>query len=149
MGPFRFQYWRWILFAGYCLIILWLLLFHRMSDEIQPWRYNLRPLDTVNRYLWVLHYGTDPVQRRYAAANLLGNVVLFVPLGIFLPRLFAVLRSFWRYFLLTVLLIVLLELTQAATGLGTFDVDDILLNLLGATLGWLLQFSITNLTSRA
>ena len=51
--------------------------------------------------------------------------------------------------LLTVLLIVLLELTQAATGLGTFDVDDILLNLLGTTLGWLSQFSITNLTSRA
>lgn len=144
-----FKNWRWLLFGGYCMVMLWLLLFHRMGDEVQPWRYNIQPFDTVNRYLWVLRYGTDPVQRHYAAANLFGNVVLFVPLGIFLPRLFAVLHRFWRYFLLTVLLIVLLELTQAATGLGTFDVDDILLNLLGTSIGWLLHFLFTNITSRA
>ena len=149
MGSSRFKHWRWILFAAYCMVMLWLLLFHRMADETQPWRYNFRLWDTVDRYLWVLRYGTDPVQRRYAAANLFGNVVMFVPLGIFLHQLFAVLRRFSRYFLLTVLLIVLLELTQAVTGLGTFDVDDVMLNLLGATLGWLLQFSITNITSRA
>lgn len=75
-------------------------------------------------------------------ANLFGNVGLFIPLGVFLPLLFSVLRRFGRFLLLTLLLILALELTQAATGLGTFDVDDLILNLLGVCLGYLLYSGV-------
>ena len=39
----------WALFICYCGMMLWLLLFQRMDDGLQPWRYNLRLWDTVQR----------------------------------------------------------------------------------------------------
>ena len=137
MGPSRLKTWVRLLFAGYCMMMLWLLLFGRLDDEAQPWRYNLQPWDTVNRYLWVLRNSTDPIQRRYAAANLVGNVGLFIPLGVFLPLLFTRTRKLLSFVLLTVASILALELIQAATGLGTFDVDDLILNLTGIGFGFL------------
>ena len=127
----------WALFICYCGMMLWLLLFQRMDDGLQPWRYNLRLWDTVQRYLWVLRHSLDPVQCRYAAANLFGNVILFIPCGIFLPLLFPKLNCFWRFLLCMFLVISLVELLQLLTGLGSLDVDDLTLNLCGATVGFL------------
>lgn len=137
MGNLRPKIWLWLLFAGYCGMMLWLLLLHRIGAGPGVGQFNLQPLDTVRRYLWVLWHSADSVQRSNAMANLFGNVGLFLPLGVFLPLLFAALRRFWRFFLLTLLVILFLELTQAATGLGTCDIDDLILNLVGTTLGWL------------
>ena len=136
MATSRAKTWIWVLFAGYCGMMLWLLLFQRMNDVLQPGRYNLQLWDTVQRYLWVLRYSSDPVQCRYAAANLLGNVILFIPCGIFLPLLFSKLVVFWRFFLSIFLSITMLEILQLLTGLGALDVDDLVLNMLGATVGF-------------
>ena len=75
------------LFAAYCLMMLWLLFLHRIGTGPGAWQFNLEPLDTVRRYLWVLGHSVDAAQRSNAIANLFGNVALFVPLGIFLPLL--------------------------------------------------------------
>lgn len=138
MGSPRVKTWIWILFAGYGMMMLWLLLLVRLDDETQLWRFNLHPLDTIRRYLWVLRNSADLIQRRYAAANLLGNVGLFVPMGVFIPLLIAKARKLPFFALLTVALILTLELIQAVTGLGTFDVDDLILNFIGTLLGYLL-----------
>ena len=153
MGRPRWKFWLLALFLGYCGMMLWLLLLHRIGAGPGEGACNLQPLDTVRRYLWVLRHSTEPGLRRNAMANLLGNVALFVPLGVFLPLLFAGLRKFWRFGLLALALILALEMTQLATGLGTLDVDDLLLNLPGALLGYwlwyLLQKKDTKDTSRA
>ena len=130
--------WFWLLFGVYCLLMLWLLLFHRIGAELMPFRYNLRPWDTINRYLWVLRHSASDVQRRYAAVNLVGNVVLFLPFGVFLPTLFPKLRTFLRFFLTAVITILVVELLQLFSGLGALDVDDVSLNLLGIFSGFLL-----------
>lgn len=138
MDDLRRRKWAGWLFAGYCAMMLWLLIFQRIGDGPGVGQFNLQPLDTVRRYIWVLRHSTDTAQRSNALANLLGNVMLFVPLGVFLPLLFASLRKFWRFGLLTVAIILALELTQAVAGLGTCDVDDLILNLIGTWLGYLL-----------
>lgn len=71
-----------------------------------------------------------------------GNVLIFIPAGIFLPYYRAKQRHL-KPFCFTVLLIILfVELSQVLSFLGSFDVDDILLNLLGCLIGWLI-FKIT------
>ena len=140
----RLRSFIWLLFAGYCAMMLWLLLLHRVGEESQPWRYNLHPGDTIGRYLWVLRHGRDELQCRYALANLAGNVGLFLPLGVLLPMLFQNLRKLWPLFMLTTVVIALLELTQTVTGLGTLDVDDWILNLSGTMLGYFLWLSFSN-----
>lgn len=130
--------WILLLFGLYCIGMLWLLFFQRIGGDVSPRRYNLHPLDTVSRYLWVLKYSLDPTQQFHAIANLAGNVILFLPLGIFLPMLFVRLRAFWRFALAALLAILAVEALQLFTGLGTLDVDDLILNLMGIALGYLL-----------
>ena len=137
MTPSRRKTWLWAAFAGYCALMLWLLYLQRIGGGPGPWQINLQPLDTVGRFLWVLRHSTDAAQRTNAAANLFGNVVLFAPLGVFLPMLRRSWQPFWRFLLRIFLLILVLELAQAATGLGTCDIDDLILNLAGTILGWL------------
>lgn len=126
------------LFGLYCLMMLWLLLLRRIGVDPGNVGINLRPLDTVKRYLWVLHHSHSRSQIRYACANLLGNIVLLMPFGVFLPVLFGKMQSFWRFFLCGAMGILAVELCQLLTGLGACDVDDFLLNVIGMVLGWLI-----------
>lgn len=68
--------------------------------------------------------------------NLLGNFVLFLPMEIFLPILFKRLSIFKKYIITIILVLLLIEIIQVITRLGSFDIDDLLLNLLGAILGF-------------
>lgn len=68
--------------------------------------------------------------------NLLGNFVLFLPMGIFLPILFKRLSIFKKYIITIILVLLSIEIIQVITRLGSFDIDDLLLNLLGAILGF-------------
>ena len=68
--------------------------------------------------------------------NLFGNVLAFVPLGFLLPFLQKESRRFWILFLDAFVLVCCIELFQLFTAFGAFDVDDILLNCVGALLGY-------------
>lgn len=124
-------------FVLYCAMMLWLLLFRRLGHTLQVRECNLRLLATVKRFLRVLRRSSDPEQIRFAVANLLGNIGLFVPLGIFLPMLFASMRPLYRFLLCAIPLLIAVELCQYVGTLGVGDVDDVLLNTLGVVIGWL------------
>ena len=69
--------------------------------------------------------------------NLIGNVLAFIPMGYLLPRLFEACRNLF-FCMVSVLLFVLgIELFQLLSNFGIFDVDDILLNCLGAFIGYI------------
>ena len=127
--------WGLFLLYGLCLILL---LFRR-SIQGSP-SFNLIPLRTIRGYFLIL--GRDDAAaesfRPYAVTNFLGNLLAFLPLGLFLPLLFRRQRRF-RFFLPTAFAVIaLVELLQLLTRRGALDVDDLLLNLPGACLGWLL-----------
>ena len=125
----------WALFVGYLLALIFLL-FYRVPHTGHP--YNLQPLKTIRDYFIVLRR-TDPVGlslRPYALVNFLGNILAFVPLGVFLPLLFRRQRNLLLFLLTVAAAICLIELGQLATRRGALDVDDLILNLPGACLGW-------------
>jgi glycopeptide antibiotics resistance protein len=132
--------WAWI-FGLYCLMMLWLL-FHRPGyDPGLPYReqlrYNLMPFQTIRLFLGLLDSASGGL-RRHALINLAGNVVMFVPLGVCLPRLWPGLRKFGRFLLTAVLIITAVELLQLLTLVGSCDTDDLILNVLGASVGFAL-----------
>ena len=100
---------------------------------------NLIPLATLKRYVRILNGNYSPALRRHAAANLAGNVALFLPVGYFAPLLWDSFRPLWRCLLKSALIITAIELVQLLTLLGSCDVDDLLLNLLGVTIGYALS----------
>ena len=127
------------LFFLYSCFMLYLL-FHRPGgiSGMDYWaqiraNLNLEPFHTIRLFLRV---AGNPVYSSAAITNLGGNVILFIPLGLFLPRVFPRLQRFWRTALTTVLIITAVEMTQLFTLLGSCDIDDLILNVLGAAMGY-------------
>ena len=130
------------LFTLYCAVMLWLL-FNRSggAEGIPYWEqvrnhFNPEPFHTIRLFLKVL--GTHPYHST-AIVNLAGNVVMFIPLGFFLPRVFPALNQFRRVLLATTAIITAVELSQMFSLLGFCDIDDLILNVLGAALGYILH----------
>ncbi len=94
------------------------------------WNLNLMPF----RFLFDIHGYT----RITWCKNIIGNIILFVPAGFFLLCLFPNVRvwSFKRYAWIMATMIIGMELFQLFFMCGHCDIDDFMLNLLGACLGF-------------
>lgn len=93
---------------------------------------NLRPGASIRAYL-------DQPALRDTVKQIGGNIVLGVPFGILLPTLFPRARGLLRVAVLTGLVMVVVEAVQGEMVEGrAFDIDDVILNTLGALLGYLL-----------
>ena len=126
--------------------MLWLL-FGRSSGWVAGLSYethlqqnaNLQPLFTIRNYLYALQFSSNEALRRHCLINLAGNIFLFIPAGWLFPTVWPRLGNFFRFFALSLGLIFLVESVQLFTLLGSFDVDDVILNLSGMTLGHILH----------
>lgn len=131
------------IFYIYCIIVLLLLFVRpRMDLNLSYWQrlsanLNLIPFRSISVYLYLLIRQPQPDLLPYAWINFVGNFLLFLPLGFLLPCLCRWVRQFWRILLAALLLLTLMETLQLFTLLGSFDVDDILLNLIGVSVGYL------------
>lgn len=96
--------------------------------------YNLIPLKTIIGYL--KHIVQETVTKRAAILNLTGNLVLVLPLALYLAYFFKPLRKLRKILLTSLFVICLIELIQLFTGRGSFDIDDIILNAIGASIGY-------------
>ena len=72
------------------------------------------------------------------AANLLGNVVGFMPFGLILPVISRNARGFFFITFSGFALSLAVETIQLMTKLGCFDVDDLVMNTLGTAAGYLI-----------
>lgn len=130
------------LFVLYCIAMAYLLFGRSEAPAGIPYarqlqlRLNLIPFRTLLLQLRLLTDTARPWLIRHAAVNLLGNVILFIPLGIFLPKLSLRLQGFWKMLLATAGIILLVESVQVLTLLGRCDIDDLILNLTGAAIGY-------------
>ena len=146
MGKKRINFtpfWR-FLFVVYVAMLLWLL-FDRSVQWKEGLSYvqqmkrnmNLAPFHTISNYWRVVRRWNLTPMFYHCVINLAGNVVLFIPIGYFLPRLWPKLRNFFLFLLTCTLAICLVEVLQLVTLLGSLDVDDFILNLFGMLLGYL------------
>ena len=78
--------------------------------------------------------------------NIVGNVIMFVPYGFF-ASYYIDLKNPIKAFLIVLFASVSIELTQLAIG-RVFDVDDILLNVFGGMLGFLIYFILRKIYDR-
>ena len=93
-------------------------------------RYNLVPFRTIGEYLEAL--GTGELNRMVVLENLLGNLVLFAPVGAIAPFYARELRKLPWFLLCLFTGLILTEILQRVTGRGCMDIDDVILNSIGA-----------------
>ena len=80
---------------------------------------------------------TKEIQRGKISANFLGNIILFLPVGILLPLVNG--KQKWqRDLIIGFGLSLFIEIVQLMSDRGCFDPDDIILNTLGTALGFTL-----------
>ena len=84
--------------------------------------------------VYVMGLANGFVSYYYALLNLLGNICVFMPMSFFLLALFKAQRK-WYVFLPTITsLVICVELLQFYFMVGSCDIDDVILNVLGAAI---------------
>lgn len=142
MSMKKYRIWR-VLLVLYLLLIIRMIIFKYPPEELKAimagWRAgviweglgsaNFTPFRTITMY--IRYY-----DRLNSFENLFGNVMAFVPCGILYPLAFPGKRNFWLFLSAVLLFVSGIELFQLFSAFGAFDIDDILLNCLGATFGY-------------
>ncbi|MBC7886737.1 MAG: VanZ family protein [Ferruginibacter sp.] len=101
-------------------------------------------IPVVNNYQYFITTLAEPdgISTGFAIENIVGNIILFIPMGIFLPCIFAPFNSIKKITAICFLSSLAIELTQLILrqfgNYRTADVDDIILNTLGGILGWVI-----------
>lgn len=135
--------WKYILSCLYAALLLTLFFVWPLRNMSLPhWQllaeyWNLKPLHTIRRLIAMLGSGR-PALSKYALVNLIGSFLLYLPLGALLPWLFRGMRRIYITLPVCIILVTAVELAQLLTMRGWPDVDDLLLNTVGAAVGYLI-----------
>lgn len=137
----RKDIWRRLLTAGLALIaLIYAFFLVKIILFKYGWTTELRGLNYLP-FQFVQDYLHPSTSRGVVLKNILGNLALFIPLGILLPALFKKL-TFGKTVLLGFLTSLGFEILQYIVGLGATDIDDLLLNTLGCLAGAALYFGL-------
>ncbi|MFG6384156.1 MAG: VanZ family protein [Lachnospiraceae bacterium] len=127
------------MFGVYIICLAYFLFFAESTGrtfEGRTYHYNLELFKEIRRFIIYRHaLGTKAV-----LLNLFGNIVAFFPFGFFLPILYPKCRSFLYTVFFSFEFSLLVETIQLVSKVGSFDVDDMLLNTIGGAIGCLIFF---------
>lgn len=115
----------------------------RLAEAEKEYRYNLVPFVEIRRF-WIYR---EQLGVFAVFTNIFGNILGFVPYGFILPIITHRVRNGFLIGLSGFGLSLTVEVIQLVTKVGCFDVDDMILNTLGAVIGYLL-FGICNYLRR-
>lgn len=133
----------WASFVAYCTVMCYLLFARSAYSLGRPYLEELKmninfiPFETIRGYIIALIYRRNEHLIYNAFINLCGNIVAFIPLGLFLPCLWKKLQLLKNLLLCSGITVLTIELIQLVTLRGSCDIDDFILNLFGILLGFL------------
>lgn len=129
-----------VLFGIYMALLVYFLFFADWYDHSPgahwTYHYNIYPFVEIRRFLTAgskLSFGT-------IFLNLLGNVIGFVPFGFFLPVMDQKFEKWYYVTGLGALVSFIVEIVQLITKTGCYDIDDVILNTLGAFIGYFIFY---------
>lgn len=139
----------WIFLALYLILIVTLTIFDKswgrtgikvINSNIDYKMYfensvNLVPFKTIVSYIKQLG---GAYSKSNVLFNLFGNLLAFTPLSVLLPLIFKKQNKLLVFILTMSGIIISIEFIQLLTSTGRFDIDDFILNLLGALVIYLI-----------
>ena len=139
----------WIFFVLYIMLFVTLTLFdifygrsgfsniHWTKEILRRYMQNsmnLIPFKTIIGYIKPL----NNVSSRIVITNILGNIIACMPFAFFLPVLFKKQNNIKVFTLTMILIVLIIESLQLITLSGSFDIDDLILNVFGAVILYLI-----------
>lgn len=112
--------------------IIWYNIFYNFNENpfagIFDFSYNFIP--TIYKII-IGEYTPD----RWVKAMIVGNFLMFIPMGIMLPLVFKNINK-KNIFVIAILITLSIEILQPIVG-RSFDIDDIIMNFIGSIIGYL------------
>ncbi|MCX8074965.1 MAG: VanZ family protein [Clostridia bacterium] len=101
-------------------------------------------------YYWKFSYNLTPIKETIlmiqganihtSLRNIIGNFILLLPLGTFLPVLDLNYRKWYKTFFFGIAVSLLIEILQLVLMIRIFDIDDILFNSVSVVIGYLVYY---------
>lgn len=133
----------WIIFIIYLIFLVYFMFLAeglgRGVSQEREYSYNIVPFKEIKRFI---NYA-DILGPKAVIMNLFGNVAAFIPFGFIPPIITKRCRNMWLMILFGFECSLFIEVSQLVFKVGSFDVDDLILNTLGAALGYFI-FAICN-----
>lgn len=123
-----------LIFVIYILLLFELL---TAADTNTYHGMNLKPFTEITRY----KFGT-----RLFNINVFGNILIFIPFGLFIAS-YLKSKKVFSVFFVSLITSSFVELVQLRVG-RSFDIDDIILNVLGSVLGYLLYVGLKSMKQK-
>lgn len=92
--------------------------------------YNIIPFKTIGEFLFFNHNMRDILR------NIGGNIAAFLPMGFLFPLAFSKMNKGTKVFTVILAATLFIEISQFVFGVGTCDVDDVILNFIGGVIGY-------------
>ena len=131
-----------LLYVGFLIYFLFLAEWYGRTGVSEEYRYNLELFREIKRFIIY----RDQLGAFAVFANLAGNILIFVPYGFFISMASRS-RGLFKTLFFSMGLSLCVEITQLFSRVGSFDVDDILLNTVGGVVGYII-FLICNAIRR-
>jgi len=118
----------------YTVWILYLMFFAYYRGDMEPGHYFIRakPFESIHFLLYDSGYVSFETYK-----NIFGNIILFMPYG-FLGILYPKLKSYINLFIVFVIAINILEFSQYFFDRGFAELDDVIMNTLGMSIGYVI-----------
>ena len=127
----------WVLFVAYLTLLVYFVFFAesfgRLPEQRDDYAYNLELFKEIKRFYQYRHQlGIEAF-----LLNVVGNMAAFMPCGFFLPIVSRRGRKWYKNTMICFGLSLCIETVQLVFKVGSFDVDDLLLNTVGGVIGYI------------
>ncbi len=143
------NFWLKILFIIYCLLLITVLF---LNNEYRMYVFqninmlskehfemsNIIPFATIIDYISRLV--SNEINASIVIINFATNLLLFAPMGFFIPMLYSDrIKNIKQFAILMIIITLIVEVLQFITFRGSTDIDDIILNTLGAVIVYIIM----------
>jgi len=133
----RFVFYKELLMLSFIIYILCLFQVVTFTDDVTWSTNNFIPFKEILRY---------NVTSRLFLKNVIGNMIMFLPFGFFISYYLENKKPYLTV-ILTLIASIAIETVQLAIG-RVFDVDDIILNICGGLLGYLIYYLMYKISEK-
>ena len=128
----------WTIFIIYCFVLVYVLFLSRGTRDGFTFAEYMRRFTNFIPFKTIVEYVQRYIDgyRNLSVLNLLGNFVLFMPMGVLLPCVIRKLDRFWKVTLTVLGMVVMVEIVQGILRVGGVDIDDVIFNVVGAMIGY-------------
>mgnify|MGYP005793529981 CR=1 FL=1 len=143
------NFWLKVLFIIYCLLLITILFLnneYRMGgfQNINTFSKehfetsNVVPFATIIEY--IIDIISNDINTGIVIINFATNLLLFAPMGFFIPILFKNrIKNIKQFVIMMIILTLVVEILQFITYRGSTDIDDIILNTIGAVIVYVIM----------